>query len=247
LGARTGTPPVPYWRPVLPALPYRSSGLWSDRFGRSVSGLSGEDSWALDPTYLPSDTPESCGIPQLRTHSAIGLRRIPDPHALLTHALSHRLHRERCVVPSSCVVLCCCLAELYSTGFPRVVQVVQLLGLHILRMSRCSPLGNRSPDHRHPGSPIRRAALLSSTLQALARLCKCRSLRIFGPVARPSVPLWRQAELCATCTLLSSRAGQSTFREALRAVLRACWPVSGPFPRLLGGKPRAGSVRGARG
>jgi hypothetical protein len=32
-----------------------------------------------------------------------------------------------------------------------------------VQVSRCSPLGNRSPDHRHPGSLTRCAALLSST------------------------------------------------------------------------------------
>jgi hypothetical protein len=60
--------------PVLPALP---ACFLPDcvprRSARSVSGLSGEDSWALDPTYLPSDTPESCGIPQLRACASDGL------------------------------------------------------------------------------------------------------------------------------------------------------------------------------
>lgn len=136
------------WHPTTPGLRLR----WPDRRGT-----------------VPQRSLEE------RTHSAIGLRRIPDPHALLTHALSHRLHRERCVVPSSCVLLSCCVAGATVSQSLRVVQVA-LCSACAVQVSRCSPLGNRSPDHRHPGSPTRCAALLSSTLQAFARLCKCRCL-----------------------------------------------------------------------
>jgi hypothetical protein len=94
--------PVPYWRPVLPALPACFLPYCrSDRFGRSVSGLSREDSWALGPVRTPPThrfvwhptTPvlrlrgvlaRVCtltfagGAGSLLT---LGLRRIPDPRA----------------------------------------------------------------------------------------------------------------------------------------------------------------------
>jgi hypothetical protein len=102
-----------------------------------------------------------------------------------------------------------------------------------VQVSRCSPLGNRSPDHRHPGSLTRCAALLSSTLQAFARLCKCRLRFACG------VPLWRQTEACATCTPLSNPQVRCPFRWA-----ESRSPARSGVPWVVGpGKVR----RGARG
>jgi hypothetical protein len=136
VGARTGTPPVPCGTGTACPPRLLPSGLCPAPFGafrfRTVrGGQLGPGShlptirhpgivWHPTTPGLRLRWPDRRGtVPQRsleeRSHSAIGLRRIPDPHALLIHALSHRLHRERCVVPSSCLAVL--LKRQYHTRF----------------------------------------------------------------------------------------------------------------------------------
>jgi hypothetical protein len=246
--------------PVLPALPACFQTVsravrrvpFPDCPGRTVGP------WV---TSVHLRHPGLCGIPLTRTAPqrltrarctltfaggagsllTLGLRRIPDPRASVS---------PRSQSPSTPLAVrrtkfvSCCVAEATVSHSLRVVQVA-LCSACVVQVSRCSPLGNRSPDHRHPGSLTRCAALLSSTLQAFARLCKCRCL--VRPACLAACGASRCGDEPKTAPLahfLSSLAGQSTFPVALRAVLKGFPGRAGPIPHALGDEPRAGSAAG---
>jgi hypothetical protein len=139
---------------------------------------------------------------------------------------------------ASCQVrVSCCVAGATVSQSLRVVQVA-LCSAFAVQVSRCSPLGNRSPDHRHPGSLTRCAALLSSTLQAFARLCKCRCL------VRPACLAACGASRCGDRQNSAPLAQlcQTRRSDALSEGLRARFPpVPGPLGAMFQG--RGGSAR----
>lgn len=244
MGARSGTPPVPVVadRYCLPsplasfrtAIPTVSAVPFPDCPGRTVGP------WV---TSVHPRHPGSCGIPLTRTAPqrltrarctltfaggagsllTFGLRRIPGPHASVS---------PRSQSPSTppavrrTKFVSCCVAEATLSQPLRVVQVA-LCSACVVQVSRCSPLGNRSPDHRHPGSPTCVAALLSSTLQVFARLCKCRLLVCLACLAACG------ASRCG------DRQNSAPLAQICQAVqVRACFetlsaPFSGPFRGAL--------------